>query len=222
MAANQQQQEQHHQQSSQGRGGPSMPPGFDPAVWQQFWNQMTSNMMSATSAAGGDRSRSAPPGSFDPGDIARQMQNAFLDAMANWCDEYLRSPQFLDMMKKSLDTSLAMRRELEEFMRKASGNAFGDSLASGIDPAGIIQAAEERMTEKLEEISDRLDAIEQELGAGARPRSARANTTSPTARPSAPDTGRKKSKTKTKSTGASKKAGKKKTKKKTTTRRKSK
>ena len=43
--------------------------------------------------------------------MLKRFQSAFLDAMARYCDEYMRSPQFLAVMKQSMDGALSLRQQ---------------------------------------------------------------------------------------------------------------
>ncbi|GEM_PF-1620555 len=133
----------------------SIPP-FDPAAMQAMWQQMMGQFTKATGQP------QAPPPDM-PVEMLKQMQKAYLDTMARWADEYMRSEQFLDQMKKSLEGALAMRRQVEEFIRKASEQSYGSTL--GIyDAVGAVRDAESWITRRIDEISARLGAIEEKLG----------------------------------------------------------
>lgn len=133
----------------------SMPP-FDPTAMQAMWQQMMGQFSKATG-----QPQSPPPDM--PAEMLKQMQKAYLDTMARWADEYMRSPQFLDQMKQSLEGALAMRRQVEEFIRKASEQSYGSTL--GIyDAVGAVRDAESWITRRIDEIAARLSAIEEKLG----------------------------------------------------------
>lgn len=139
-------------QSSQGQY--SMPP-FDPAAMQAMWQQM---MGQFAQTAG----RQPPPANM-PADAYKQMQKMYLEMMARWADEYMRSEPFLDQMKQSLEGALAMRRQVEEFIRKASEQSYGSTL--GIyDAVGAVRDAESWITRRIDELAERLGAIEAKLG----------------------------------------------------------
>ncbi len=133
----------------------NMPP-FDPAAVQSAWQQMLGQFARAT----GQPAPASMPEM--PAEAFRQMQKAWLDAMARWADEYMRSPQFLEQMKKSLEGALAMRRQVEEFIRKATEQSYGGSLGL-YDAVGAVRDAESWLTRRLDEMDQRLVAIEAKL-----------------------------------------------------------
>lgn len=130
-----------------------MPP-FDPAAMQAMWQQMMSQFAPPKAAQ-------APPAM--PTEMFKQMQKAYLETMARWADEYMRSPQFLDQMKQSLEGALAMRRQVEDFIRKASEQSYGSTLGMH-DAVGAVRDAESWITRRIDEIAERLDSIEAKLG----------------------------------------------------------
>lgn len=139
-------------------------PPFDPAAMQAMWQQMMSQFSPGAAPQ-------TPPTSM-PAEALKQMQKAYLDAMGRWADEYMRSPQFLDQMKQSLEGALAMRRQVEDFIRKASEQSYGSKLGM-YDAVGAVRDAESWITRRLDELATRLEAIEGKLdgrgdGASAR------------------------------------------------------
>jgi len=140
--------------TQQSQQSPFGAPPFDPAAMQAMWQQMVSHFNQGAAPQ--------TPSSSMPAEAFKQMQKAYLDAMARWADEYMRSPQFLDQMKHSLEGALAMRRQVEDFIRKASEQSYGSKL--GIyDAVGAVRDAESWMTRRLDELATRLEAIEAKL-----------------------------------------------------------
>ena len=134
----------------------TMPP-FDPAAMQAMWQQMMGQFTSP--------SAHPQPTPAMPAEILKQMQKACLDTMARWADEYMRSPQFLDQMKQSLEGALAMRRQVEDFIRKASEQSYGSTLGVH-DAVGAVRDAESWITRRIDDLAGRLDSIEAKLGVG--------------------------------------------------------
>lgn len=120
--------------------------GFDPAQAQAFWTDMMSKM--------GMPGVPAQPAS--PVDTFRQFQTTMLSAMSQWCEEYMRSPQFLESMKQSMDNALSMRQQMESFVKQATDQSMTDALAGGFATADALQ----RLERKIDTLQARLDAIE--------------------------------------------------------------
>ena len=152
----------------------NMPP-FDPAAMQAMWQQMMGQFAKAASPqTGAPRSASGhgvPPPDM-PAEMFKQMQKAYLESMSRWAEEYMRSPQFLENMKHSLENALAMRRQVEDFLRKASEQSFGSTLGV-YDAVGAVRDAESWITRRIDEIASRLDAIEAKLGVERKAQKAR-------------------------------------------------
>src|SRR3954462_13916115 len=52
----------------------------------------------------------------DPPQAAKQVRGAVFDSMTQYSNQFLRSPQFLQMMKQSLDASIAFRKQMNDFL----------------------------------------------------------------------------------------------------------
>src|SRR5262245_29225922 len=91
------------------------------SFWRDAWARVGS---AAGQGASGGTSGSGAPNAADPmgwmptPDTVRKMQSAFMDAMAATAEQYMRSPQFLDAMKQSLESAVNMRRQMEEYLRR--------------------------------------------------------------------------------------------------------
>lgn len=120
--------------------------GFDPAQAQAFWTDMMSKMGFPT----------MPAQPSTPMDAFRQFQATMLNAMSQWCEEYMRSPQFLESMKQSMDNALSMRQQMESFVKQATDQSMTDALAGGFATADAVQ----RLERKIDTLQARLDAIE--------------------------------------------------------------
>ena len=121
----------------------------------QFW----ADMMAKMSAAGAQAQAASQE------EMGKQMRQAFFDAWAKACEEFLRSDLFLDGMKKGMEGALAFKQQMDEMVRKAMGES---PLPSREDTESIIQAVrrmEERVLDRLEDLSERVEALEDHVGA---------------------------------------------------------
>lgn len=125
-------------------------PAVDP--FSKFW----ADMMAGASAVGMGQAFQ-PTGQEDS---AKQMRRAFLDAWAKSCDEFMHSDHFLDMMKRSMDNSLAFREQMNQFL--------GQALQTGPVPTRedtdaillAVRTLDERVMNRLDELSRRVDQLE--------------------------------------------------------------
>jgi hypothetical protein len=115
----------------------------------------------------------APPGApaqgafpFVAPETLRQFQGAFLQSLSDYCEQYMRSPEFLDVMKRSMDNALAFRKQVNEFLDSAASVGFQPPGGLPPDQAVIVDAVREterKLRDHIEAISDRLDRIESRL-----------------------------------------------------------
>ncbi len=126
------------------------PPAADP--FSKFW----ADMMAGASAVGMGQAFQ----STGQEDSAKQMRRAFLDAWAKSCDEFMHSDHFLDMMKRSMDSSLAFREQMNQFL--------GQTLQTGPIPSRedtdaillAVRTLDERVVKRLDALSQRVDQLE--------------------------------------------------------------
>lgn len=128
--------------------GPSDP--FTKA-WSDFMGRM--------SAAMGQPSAQQQQPAW-PDESVKQMQRTFFDAMAKQADEYLRSPQFLGMMKQMMDQSIAFKQQLDRFITEAYRGAQAPAQADLQDLAGTLRGIEDRLMSRIDELERRLEAAE--------------------------------------------------------------
>jgi len=131
---------------SQGQG-PSDP--FTKA-WSDLFARMTSPAGPAPAAQQ----------STWPDETVKQMQRTFFDAMAKQADEFLRSPQFLTMMKQMMDQSMAFKQQVDRFITEAYRGAQMPAQADMQDLTGTLHGIEERLMSRIEELERRLEAAE--------------------------------------------------------------
>lgn len=140
-------------------------------AFSAFWR----DYMSRLGAAG-----MSMPQTPDPNEGVKQMQRMFLDAMAKYADDFMRSPQFLEMMRQNMENALSFRRQLDEFMAQALNQAQAPSRSDVDELIKLVKGVEERMMERVDALEDRLG----ETGGTdvATPRTAPKRTTAKTTR----------------------------------------
>jgi len=130
-------------------------------AFTSFWSDFMSKLgMPAGMAA------AVPP----TADLNEQMKTAFFEALSRYCDEFMRSEQFLTAMRQSMDGALAFRQQLDRFLTS--------TIRAGQQPARedtdhlllVLRSMEERVMDRLEDLDRRLGRLEAGRSvAGARP-----------------------------------------------------
>lgn len=118
--------------------------------FSRFWVDLFSKMTSA--------GFSPSPPSQD--ETFRRMRQAFFDSWAKSCDEFLHSPAFLDMMKKSLDSSLAFKQEINEFLTKALHEQQMPARSDTDSIVLVLRSFEDRVLAELERLNRRVEKME--------------------------------------------------------------
>jgi hypothetical protein len=134
------------------------------SFWKDAWARSAAAGTPPAAGPGGAAPGSDPLGWMPTPEQVRRMQASFLDALSQASDQYMRSPQFLESMKASLDSGLQMRRQMEELLRRQMAEAMGPSGVaapghSNADVIGALHELESRLMSRIAELSARLDAM---------------------------------------------------------------
>lgn len=126
----------------------------------QFWSDMFSRM----GMAGGPGA--APQMSQE---TAKQMQRVFFDAMAKYFDDFMRSDQFLSMMKETMDRSLAFKQQVDQFLTQLYRGAQMPAKADVDDISGLLRSVEKNVLDRLAKLEEKVAAVEDSrpMGSGA-------------------------------------------------------
>jgi len=120
-----------------------------PDPFTQFWGEMVSRMSGVGLPA-------APPA--DPGPAMKQMQRVFLEALAKYCDEFMRSPQFLEAMKQNMENAMTFRRQVDQFLTQALHGAQAPARGDVEELVALVRNVEERVLARVEELNRKLEA----------------------------------------------------------------
>ena len=132
--------------------GDGSSPGADAftKIWGDFANKMGA---AGVAFAGG---ATVPDGS-------RQVRTAMFKAMSETCDEFMRAPQFQDMMKQSLSASIQSRKQLNDFLGRIHHEFQGVSRQDVDQLMEVIGHVERRVTDSVERVSNKLDDLSSRL-----------------------------------------------------------
>lgn len=120
----------------------------------KMWTDFAGNLAQAGAALSPD---SPPP------DAARQMRSAFLKAWSQYCDEFMRSPQFLEMIKQSMKGAIEFRKQLNETLGQIHHEFQGTSRQDVDQLMMAMSHLERRLIDSLERTASRLDDLTKRL-----------------------------------------------------------
>lgn len=130
---------------------------FEQAQWfTQLWTDMAVRMAGASFAA----DPTAPPP-----EAARQTRTAMFQAMSKTADDYMRMPQFLQMVKQSMDLATTCRKQMNDFLTEMHHNAQGIAKQD-IDQLMLsVRHLETRVLDGMEQICGRMEEMSQRIAA---------------------------------------------------------
>lgn len=160
----------------------SSPPPADPitAFWRDVWARAAASSSMPGMPGMPGAAPSDPAGPFLSPDALRRMQAAFFDAMAQYAEQYMRSPQFLDAMKRSMDQAVQFRQQMDDFLKSNMAAAF-ESASGGASTEilGAIRQVTAQLQSAIASIDRRLADLEAAIGpkrGASRPGSTRPRT----------------------------------------------
>lgn len=132
------------------------------SAWTRFWMDSAAQAMQAWTPAGG--STQSP-------ELFRKCRADLMQIWSDWCEQWLRSPAFLDVQKQLLSGNLAARKQFRAVLRQMqrelqlAGREDIDALEAA------IRRSERRVLDQLEETSAQLRALEAKIDRLGRKRS---------------------------------------------------
>ncbi|RIK62169.1 MAG: hypothetical protein DCC65_17900 [Planctomycetota bacterium] len=127
-------------------------------AFTQFWSDMFSRM--GMTGAGVSAGPMSPEG-------AKQMQRIFLDTMARYFDEFMRSDQFLSMMKETMDRSLAFKQQVDQFLTQLYRGAQMPAKTDVDDISGLLRSIEKNVLDRLSRLEEKVAAVEDSRPTGS-------------------------------------------------------
>jgi hypothetical protein len=98
-----------------------------------------------------------------PVDEMRKMRGGMLKVLAETWDEYMRTPQFLEMMKASLNGALDLKRMAREGMNRVHEQFENPSKQDVDDVLLAIRHVERRLLDRLEGLDDRVANLNERI-----------------------------------------------------------
>ena len=124
------------------------------AAFQKLWTDSFANMASVWSQVS--------PGS-PPSDEMRKMRGGMLKVLADTWDEYMRTPQFMEMMKASLNGALDLKRLASDGINRVH-EQFKTPSKEDIDEVLLaIRHVERRLLDRLEGLDDRVAKLDEKI-----------------------------------------------------------
>ena len=117
------------------------------AGFQKLWMESFANMAGVWS----QYSPASPP----PEEL-RKMRSGMLKVLSNACDDFMRTPQFMEMMKISLNAGIELRRMAKEGMTRIH-EQFETPTREDIDGVLLaIRHIEQRVLDRMEGVDERV------------------------------------------------------------------
>jgi len=124
------------------------------ADFQKLWLDSFANMASIWSQF----SPSSPPS-----DELRKMRGGMLKVLAETWDEYMRTPQFMEMMKASLNGALDLKRMARDGINRVHEQFENPSKEDIDDLLQAIRHVERRLLDRLEGLDNRVANLDEKI-----------------------------------------------------------
>ena len=135
---------------------------FNPSQkFLEFWAEVAAKMAAAGASANGNAS---------PAQAARDTRSAVFDAMSQYADQVMRSPQFLEFARQSMDGSLQAREQLNDFLTKLRHEVQGVAKQDIESVLAAVHQMERRVMDRLDDLERKLNEAGAQAG-GNSPRS---------------------------------------------------
>lgn len=118
-------------------------------MWTKMWMDMASKMGQASSF----EPDATPP------EAARQARSSMFQAMSQYFEQMMRSPQMLEMMKQSMDMAFASRKQFNDMLNRMRQETQGTSRQDVNNLMLAMRHMETRVLDRLEELDFRLEEI---------------------------------------------------------------
>ena len=136
----------------------SSPFGVSTDAFSRFWADMLTKMAPPSAAAPFGEAQRTPSEQ-----MLKQMRQSFFDAWEKSCQEFMGSEVFLESMKKTMDGALAFREQMNDFLTKAMEQGPLSARSDTDALAAAIRSLEDRVIGEVEELSKRVERIEQRV-----------------------------------------------------------
>jgi len=124
------------------------------AAFQKLWLDSFANMASTWS----EFSPSSPPG-----DELRKMRGGMLKVLAETWDEYMRTPQFMELMKASLNGALDLKRMARDGINRVHEQFENPSKEDIDDLLLAVRHVERRLLDRLEGLDNRVANLDEKI-----------------------------------------------------------
>ena len=120
----------------------------------RMWTDMATKMMSAA--------QSLSPETPAP-EAARDLRSAMLGAWTDAWNQYLRSPDFLEWMRRSVDIAVQGRKQVNDWLGQMQHEMQAVSRQDLDQLMRAMRHIEQRSVDGLERISDQLDDLAERI-----------------------------------------------------------
>jgi hypothetical protein len=140
--------------------------GVDPisGFWRDVWARWSTTGAPGAGMAGMPGGMGDPSTFFSP-DAVRRMQAAFYDAMAQYAEQYMRSPDFLAAMRRSMDQAMQFRSQMDDFLKSNMASAFETATGgANSEILGAIRHSGSQIQAQIAKLEERVAAVESLVG----------------------------------------------------------
>ena len=126
-------------------------PPVDPMdAFTKMWTDLSGKM--------GQAGWTMPPGTA-PADAAKKFREVFIQAMTEYSEQYMRSPEFLQGMKESFRQSVEFRKQMNDYLGHVQHEFQGPNRQDIDHVMTSIGRLESRLSTALQRLEGRIDEV---------------------------------------------------------------
>ena len=127
-------------------------PGLD--VFTRMWSDFATQMMKSGMTFSPNQT---------PPQQARDMRSAMFSSWSEYCEQFMRSDEFLGSMKQSMASSVQFRKQLNDFLGQTQHEFQGASRQDVDQIMSSLRRTERRTVDAMERLSDQLEGMSERL-----------------------------------------------------------
>lgn len=98
-----------------------------------------------------------------PPEAGREMRNTSFKALSDFFGDYMRSPQYLEMTRQSMDLLLSFRKQMDQYLTQAHHEMQGVAREDIASLHKSLRHIEDRLLDRLDEMQESIDDLADRL-----------------------------------------------------------
>lgn len=120
----------------------------------EMWTNLATKVAAASAGGNGD---AASP------EASKQIRGAIFAALSQQAEQFMRSEQFLDLLRQSMSGSIQMREQMKDYLTEVHHGLQGVARQDVDSLLIALRHLETRVLDRLEAVDGKIDALARQL-----------------------------------------------------------